>query len=155
MEHTVCTIHYAEYSIWNHFEDFFLDNQRDQRLKRNDFKKKNYIRPSAPSDCSSLRDQVLADDAASGGDDSSGVSLGGANCDDGGSSVRFSNSISDWQIILGPLVMVWGQWGQWRIRNWRGKWLFRCFRNIFKWWWRRGRRVRRRNKKYKCRRKRR
>ena len=58
-------------------------------MKRNDYKKKNYIRPSAPSDCSSLRDQALAEDAASGGDDSSGGSLGGVNCDDGGSTVRF------------------------------------------------------------------
>ena len=58
-------------------------------MKRDDYKKKNYIRPSAPSDCSSLRDQALADDAASGGDDSSGGSLGGVDCDDGGSTVRF------------------------------------------------------------------
>ena len=58
-------------------------------MKRNDYKKKNYIRPSAPSDCSSLRDQALAEDAASGGDDSSGGSLGGVDRDDGGSTVRF------------------------------------------------------------------
>ena len=82
-------IQYAAYSIWNHLKDFFIDELKGQKLKRDDYKKKNYIRPSAPSDCCSLDDQALAEDAASDGDDdSSGGSLGGVDCDDGGSTVR-------------------------------------------------------------------
>ena len=80
--------------------EIFIDEPKGQRLKRDDYKKKNYIRPSAPSDCSSLRDQALADDAASGGDDSSGGSLGGVNCDDGGSSVRFFPRTSPVRVLL-------------------------------------------------------
>ena len=89
MMHAVCSIQYAASTIRNHLKDFFIDELKGQQLKRNDFKKKNYIRPSAPSDCSSLRDQALAEDAdADGDDDSSGGSLGGVDCDDGGSTVR-------------------------------------------------------------------
>ena len=84
-------------------KDFFIDELKGQKLKRDDYKKKNYIRPSAPSDCCSLDDQALAEDAASDGDDdSSGGSLGGGDCDDGGSTVRLFPSVRPVVVRLGP-----------------------------------------------------
>ena len=89
----VCNCCIATYQtvLINQVKDYyrvFIDEFNEQQLKQSDSKKKNYIRPSAPSDCSSLREQAIAElDVDSGGDDSSRGSLGGGGCDDGGSSV--------------------------------------------------------------------
>ena len=73
--------------LLNQAKDYFIDDLKRQQSNRNDCKNENYIRPSAPSDFSSLKDQALAEDDVSVGGDSSDASIDAVNCDDG-SSVR-------------------------------------------------------------------
>ena len=76
-------------TFYNQAQDYFIDDLKQHQSKQNDCKNENYIRPSAPSDCSSLKDQALAEDDVSVGGDSSDASIDAVNCDDG-SSVRYT-----------------------------------------------------------------